>query len=100
MAEFAQRPMVAQGMPPSSPSAVGTGITSGLVPENNDPVIQQGMEQFSSAVDGLYSNLDQAESLEDVMNSVRGTEEPKEHELMNWQGWLVQKMPRLLLTRY
>ena len=78
MAEFAQRPMVAQGMPPSSPSAVGTGITSGLVPENNDPVIQQGMEQFSSAVDGLYSNLDQAESLEDVMNSVRGTEEPKE----------------------
>ena len=72
MAEFAQRPMVAQGMPPSAPNAVGTGITSGLVPENNDPIIQQGMEQFASSVDGLYSKLDQAESMEDVMNSVRG----------------------------
>jgi len=75
MAEFAQRPMVAQGMPPSAPNAVGTGITSGLVPENNDPIIQQGMEQFASSVDGLYGKLDQAESMEDVMNSVRGDEQ-------------------------
>ena len=76
MAEFAQRPMVAQGMPPSAPNAVGTGITSGLVPENNDPIIQQGMEQFTSAVDGLYTKLDQSESIEDVINSVRGDEQP------------------------
>jgi len=76
MAEFAQRPMVAQGMPPSAPNAVGTGITSGLVPENNDPIIKQGMEQFTSAVDGLYTKLDQSESIEDVINSVRGNEQP------------------------
>jgi len=76
MAEFAQRPMVAQGMPPSAPNAVGTGITSGLVPENNDPIIKQGMEQFTSAVDGLYTKLDQSESIEDVINSVRGDEQP------------------------
>ena len=76
MAEFAQRPMVAQGMPPSAPNAVGTGITSGLVPENNDPIIQQGMQQFETAVDGLYTKLDQSENIEDVMNSVRGNEQP------------------------
>ena len=76
MAEFAQRPMVAQGMPPSAPNAVGTGITSGLVPENNDPIIQQGMQQFETAVDGLYTKLDQSESIEDVINSVRGNEQP------------------------
>jgi hypothetical protein len=76
MAEFAQRPMVAQGMPPSAPSAVGTGITSGLVPENNDPIIQQGMEQFENTVGNLYTKLDQSESIEDVMNSVRGDEQP------------------------
>ncbi len=48
MVEFAQRPMVAQGMSPSAPNAVGTGITSGLVPENSDPIIQQGMKQFEN----------------------------------------------------
>ena len=81
MAEFAQRPMVTQGLPPSAPDAVGTGITSGLVPENDDPIIQQGMEQFASSVEGLYGKLDQAESLEDVMNSVRGNEVPKKERV-------------------
>ena len=81
MAEFAQRPMVTQGLPPSAPDAVGTGITSGLVPENDDPIIQQGLEQFASSVEGLYGKLDQAESLEDVMNSVRGNEVPKKERV-------------------
>ena len=91
MAEFAQRPMVAQGMPPSAPNAVGTGITSGLVPENNDPIIQQGMEQFSSAVDGLYGKLDQAESMEDVMNSVRGDEQTMETRVDELAGLVGEK---------
>ncbi len=78
MAQFAQRPMVAQGMPPSAPNAVGTGITSGLVPENNDPIIKQGMQQFETAVDGLYKKLDQSESIEDIIDSVRGDKKPME----------------------
>ena len=91
MAEFAQRPMVAQGMPPSAPNAVGTGITSGLVPENNDPIIQQGMEQFTSAVDGLYGKLDQAENMEDVMNSVRGDEQTIETRVEELAGLVGEK---------
>ena len=91
MAEFAQRPMVAQGMPPSAPNAVGTGITSGLVPENNDPIIQQGMEQFASSVDGLYGKLDQAESMEDVMNSVRGDEQTMETRVDELAGLVGEK---------
>ena len=81
MAEFAQRPMVTQGLPPSAPDAVGTGITSGLVPENNDPIIQQGLEQFASSVEGLYGKLDQSETFEDVINSIRGNEMPKKERV-------------------
>ena len=76
MVEFAQRPMVAQGMPPSAPNAVGTGITSGLVPENSDPIIQQGMKQFENTVENLYEKVDEAENMEEVMNSIRGDEQP------------------------
>ena len=76
MVEFAQRPMVAQGMSPSAPNAVGTGITSGLVPENSDPIIQQGMQQFENTVENLYGKIDKAENMEEIINSVRGDEQP------------------------
>ena len=76
MVEFAQRPMVAQGMSPSAPNAVGTGITSGLVPENSDPIIQQGMQQFENTVENLYGKIDEAENMEEVINSIRGDEQP------------------------
>ena len=76
MVEFAQRPMVAQGMSPSAPNSVGTGITSGLVPENNDPIIQQGMQQFENTVENLYGKIDKAENMEEVINSIRGDEQP------------------------
>ena len=76
MVEFAQRPMVAQGMPLSAPNAVGTGITSGLVPENSDPIIQQGMQQFENTVENLYEKVDEAENMEEVINSIRGDEQP------------------------
>ena len=76
MVEFAQRPMVAQGMSPSAPNAVGTGITSGLVPENSDPIIQQGMKQFENTVENLYEKIDEAEDMEEVINSIRGDEQP------------------------
>ena len=76
MVEFAQRPMVAQGMSPSAPNAVGTGITSGLVPENSDPIIQQGMKQFENTVENLYEKVDAAENMEEVINSIRGDEQP------------------------
>ena len=76
MVEFAQRPMVAQGMSPSAPNSVGTGITSGLVPENNDPIIQQGMQQFENTVENLYEKIDEAEDMEEVINSIRGDEQP------------------------
>ncbi len=76
MVEFAQRPMVAQGMSASAPNAVGTGITSGLVPENNDPIIQQGMKQFENTVENLYEKVDAAENMEEVINSIRGDEQP------------------------
>jgi len=76
MVEFAQRPMVAQGMSPSAPNSVGTGITSGLVPENSDPIIQQGMQQFENTVENLYGKIDEAENMEEVINSIRGDEQP------------------------
>ena len=76
MVEFAQRPMVAQGMSPSAPNSVGTGITSGLVPENSDPIIQQGMQQFENTVENLYEKIDEAENMEEVINSIRGDEQP------------------------
>jgi len=76
MVEFAQRPMVAQGMSPSAPNSVGTGITSGLVPENSDPIIQQGMQQFENTVENLYEKVDEAENMEEVINSIRGDEQP------------------------
>ena len=76
MVEFAQRPMVAQGMSPSAPNAVGTGITSGLVPENSDPIIQQGMKQFENTVENLYEKVDAAENMEEIINSIRGDEQP------------------------
>ena len=53
MVEFAQRPMVAQGIPPSAPSSEGTGITSGLM-EPPAKVLEEGMMSAQASVENSF----------------------------------------------
>jgi hypothetical protein len=101
MVEFAQRPMVQQGMNPSTPDSMGTGITSGLV-EPPAKVLEEGMMSAQSAVENLHSNLDKAESYEDVMDSIRGDAKSMEQRVNELAGLVgdkdAKKTPKSVLA--
>ena len=57
MVEFAQRKMVQQGITPSTPESMGTGITSGLMDKAPDN-LQAGIMATGQAIENLNRNLD------------------------------------------
>ena len=65
MVEFAQRKMVQQGITPSTPESMGTGITSGLMDKAPDN-LQAGIMATGQAIQNLNRNLDNAERFERI----------------------------------
>ena len=101
MVEFAQRKMVQQGITPSTPESMGTGITSGLMDKAPDN-LQAGIMATGQAIENLNRNLDKAESFEDIMNTVRGDNQPMEARVNELAGLVgekdAKKTPKSVLT--
>ena len=67
----AQPPMMQQPM--TRPTSVGTGITSGLAdPAMEQQVAEQGFAAMAGGMQDMLTQIDSAESTEEVINAMRG----------------------------
>ena len=67
----AQPPMMQQPMAP--PNSVGTGITSGLVdPATEQQTAEAGFAAMAGGMQDMLTQIDSAESTEEVINAMRG----------------------------
>ena len=74
--QFAEGGQVMGGMQPMTPASENSGIASGMMPESSQQKGMQMMQQMAGQMEQVYSGLDNAEDIEDVINAMRGNQEP------------------------
>jgi hypothetical protein len=74
--QFAEGGQVMGGMQPMTPASENSGIASGMMPEPPPPEGMQMMQQMAGQMEQVYSGLDNAENIEDVINAMRGDDLP------------------------
>jgi hypothetical protein len=89
-------------MQPMTPVSENSGIASGMMPEPPPPEGMQMMQQMAGQMEQVYSGLDSAEDIEDVINAMRGDDLPlseRYSELANLVGPDdAKKTPESVLT--
>jgi len=63
-------------MQPMTPASENSGIASGMMPESSQQEGMQMMQQMAGQMEQVYSGLDNAENIEDVINAMRGNDLP------------------------
>jgi len=100
--QFAEGGQVMGGMQPMTPASENSGIASGMMPESSQQKGMQMMEQMAGQMEQVYSNLDNAEDIEDVINAMRGNQEPLSERYSELAGLVgpedAKKTPESVLT--
>ena len=89
-------------MQPMTPASENSGIASGMMPESSQQEGMQMMQQMAGQMEQVYNGLDNAENIEDVINAMRGNQEPLSERYSELAGLVgpedAKKTPESVLT--